>query len=233
MGTSPQFAFLHVGPDAERPALLVASLRRFHPEARIVHCADRNTPPVRGVDAVQRCDEDPAQLMSMRLSAFAELRFDTPTLFMDTDMLCVAPIDPSAALGAAEVAVCRREYRADDEFLADTWHIDLSEYKGMMLGEVYPYVACATIAKSPAFWKDCLEELTNLDPKFERWFGDQEAIRNLVRSGRYTPALLSEAEYGRLPEYLDGAEAPPKLIHFKGAARKQQMREMAKAMRIA
>jgi len=100
--------------------------------------------------------------------------------------------------------------------------MSLHEYSGMRVGAVYPYIACATISGRREFWSDCLDNLLRLDPKFHSWYGDQEAIRNVIRSGKYRISTLPESVYGCLPEY-EKRVPPPKIIHFKGSGRKSLM----------
>ena len=65
-----------------------------------------------------------------------------------------------------------------------------------------------------------------LPAKFHYWYGDQEAIRNIVNSGRYQVTDLPESLYACLPEYETPAVAPV-ISHYKG------MRKTLIAMRVA
>lgn len=233
MASGPSFVFLHVGPDAALPALLVRSIRAVHGGARIVQCTDRHTLAVDGVDEVRRFEGDTTTLMTFRLACFAALEQPAAALYLDTDMLCVGPLQPQALLGDCEVAVCSREFDRTAPFNTRFGGLDLTEYTGKTLGEVYPYIACATITRGAAFWVDCLANLSSLPQKFSRWYGDQEAIRNVVNLGKYRATHLPESVYGCLPERLSGDAAAPRLLHFKGAARKQLMFEYARRMKIA
>lgn len=230
---SAAFVFLHVGPAVEQPTLLVRSLRLFHPDAEVIQCTDRSTSEISGVSAVHRLEGDTSNLMTYRLASFAALERLEPALYLDTDMLCVAPIDPAAVLGGCDVAVCNREFSRGALINTRFNGLDLGEYEGRTLGEVYPYVACATIASSARFWQDCLANLHTLHRKFHSWYGDQEAIRNVVGCGKYKVGLLPESIYGLLPEAAGPRLASPRLLHFKGHHRKPLMIEFAKQLRIA
>ncbi len=100
--------------------------------------------------------------------------------------------------------------------------MDLAEYEGKTLGEVYPIIACFTVTRSPRFWQECLANLMQLDGKFHYWYGDQEAMRNVVRTDRFKVRYLPESKVACLPEYADPANLPLGL-HFKGPARKEWM----------
>src|SRR5262245_32213390 len=97
---TPAFAFLHVGAAVALPRLLVRSIRALHPHAEIVQCTDEETPAIEGVDDVRRLDGAVGGLMTFRLASFAALARRGATMYMDTDMLCIRPLDPAAELGS-------------------------------------------------------------------------------------------------------------------------------------
>lgn len=228
----PAFVFLHVGSDVDFPALLVKSLRALHGDAEIIQCSDRDTAAVAGVDGVKRLAGAATDLMTFRLASFAALDRREPALYLDTDMLCVQPLDPAALLGTCEVAVCSREFNRADVINTRFKGLDLGEYRGKTFGEVYPYVACTTVSAGGSFWADCLANLSALHPKFHYWYGDQEAIRNVVHAGAYKVALLPESVFGCLPERAGGVSPPPRLLHFKGPGRKSMMVEYARRLQL-
>jgi hypothetical protein len=226
------FVFLHVGPDATLPTLLVRSLRALHADAEIIQCADAATRAVDGVDTLWRHDADISKLMTFRLESFAALGLRSPAVYLDTDMLCVQQLDPAGMLGQGEIAVCGREFHCNDLLNTQFRNMDLTEYTGKTLAEVYPYVACTTVSADSSFWADCRENLRSLHPKFHFWYGDQEAIRNVVSAGKYGHQLLPESVYACLPDEHARAAPMPRLFHFKGAARKPLMLEHARRLRL-
>ena len=229
---SATFVFLHVGPASGFPTLLVRSIRAIQSDAEIIQCTDATTPVIEGVNSAARFAGDISNLMTFRLQSFATLNHAKPALYLDTDMLCVSRIDPVSELGECDVAVCHREFNCASPFNTGFAGLDLSEYTNMTLGDVYPYVACATVTRDGTFWSECLDNLRTLAPKFHYWYGDQEAIRNVIRSGRFNSKLLPESRYGCLPEAHASAEAPY-LMHFKGAHRKPLMLEFARKRGLA
>ena len=224
---SSVFVFLQVGREVDIPELFVRSLRKHNPDARIIQCSDPNSAAIPGVDEVRRLDGDCANLMTFRLQCFAEQAPNEPALYLDRDMICMRAIDPEALTGPHHVGVCKREFATGELFNASLFGMDLAEYAGKSMGEVYPYVACATATIGPRFWKDCLANLMTLDPKFHFCYGDQEAIRNIVQSERYGVRFLRESIYARLPEALGQSLDQPKFVHFKGRWRKPLMLEWA------
>jgi hypothetical protein len=60
-----------------------------------------------------------------------------------------------------------------------------------------------------------LDMYDKLDPKFKKWYGDQEVLKLYAES---EADMMPESVYGCLPEFNVG-EA--KILHFKGPSRKQ------------
>lgn len=227
--------FLHVGNDTALPTILAQSIRAQNPNARIIQCTDSDTPSVKGADEVIRIDGDTGRLMVFRLECFSRLGLHEPALYLDTDMICVAPFDPENFLDGLDVAVCERDYEGDELFRTDHPHPDLnrqgrtfSEHAGKTLFETFPYVACATITRDHLFWDDCLEILLELEEKYHVWYGDQEAIRRVVNDGRHRIGKIPENRFGHLPGSPDPDGGEPVLLHFKGAERKQMMIELGR-----
>ena len=224
------FVFLHVGEDISAPALLVSSIRRQTPDAQIIQCSDGATQEVPGVSAVHRETGDTGNLMSFRLAAFAALGLDRPAAYVDTDMLFVRPVDPVRVLGDTDVAVCDRSFGRDDVINTAFRGMDLTEYANRTFGEIYPYIACFTVTRGPAFWQACHEELLRLPEKFRFWYGDQEAIRNVADGGAFRVKKLPESICGCLPDRLAEISGAPRVLHFKGPQRKQPMIDHARSM---
>jgi hypothetical protein len=212
------------------PTILTRSLRAAHGEVHITQCTDRVTPAVEGVDDVARFDGNISRLMTFRLEAFARFHQVGPTFFLDTDMICLRPLDSEAALQGKDIAICRREYEPQTLVNPHAMGMDLAEYRGKTLDEVYPYLACAVVTRTPDFWAACRDALETMPEKFRIWFGDQEAMRVVVDSGRFTAAWLGESSYACLLDMETGRNAQPMICHFKGQARKPLMLSTARRL---
>lgn len=211
---APTIVFMHVGPDVQLPTIMARSFRRHNPDARIVQVTDLASPAIEGVDAVERRPAAHPNLMLFRMQLFAALPTTGPTWFLDTDMICNRPLMFEGG-GSPQVAVCVREFGCDAVFNHRFGPADFSEYAGRTFGELYPYVGCATLLENSGFWAECLTDYEALDPKFFHWYGDQEAIRNVVRSGRFPVAALPESLYACLPEH-ERPGLQPVISHYKG-----------------
>jgi hypothetical protein len=224
------FVFFHVGPDIEQAEMLVRSIRATNPECAIIQCSSEDTPEIQGVTRVSRSQGDPNNLMTYRLFAFASLGLTHPAIYLDTDMLVLAAIAPDGLLGEFDVALCRRDFDRELLHSGSQRGVDFPEHRHRPLGEVYPFVACATVTRSFDFWKRLTEILEDLDSRFHRWYGDQEAMRLWVEkesAGRFS--VLPETVFGCLPEKVSSLDGI-KVLHFKGHARKPLMPKMFDAI---
>jgi hypothetical protein len=219
---SQTVAFLQIGPDLQMAKILARSIRRHNPGTRILQISDTTSPGLEEVDEVIRHPRTHANVMLFRMQCFAQLPTDQPTWFLDTDMICHRPL---AVDGAPQVAVCLREFNRKQIFNHRFNGMDLSEHAGRTLGAVYPYVGCATRLHQTDFWARCLRNMEALPPKFFNWYGDQEALRNIVESGAYEVHHLPESLYACLPEH-EGKGPAPYISHYKGG-RKPLMLERA------
>jgi hypothetical protein len=232
MQSMSQFVFLHVGNDIGFPTLLVRSIRATNQDAVIYQCTDSDSPPIVGINHLLRVNGDTRNLMTFRLQAFSELGLTSPAIYLDTDMLVIAPIDVNTLLAGNDVALCQREFGREDTINISFKGMDLVEYQGKTFGEVYPYLACTTISKDNQFWVECRKNLFLLHEKFHFWYGDQEAIRNVSKSNRFKIKNLSEAKFACLPDKIDPRMKNIAIFHFKGPARKHLMVEYAKKMTL-
>jgi hypothetical protein len=209
------FVFMHIGNDISAPQKMVKSLLRYNPNANVIMLTNKDTPDVMGV--TERCEYDlnPNEMTYSRIKAFALRNLEEPALYVDTDMIFVGRVVVDECLGDAEVVMCRREFQREAIFNIEQRGIRFDEYKDMTIDEVYPFIACATATKNGAPWQIMLEMFDKIDPKFRKWYGDQEVLKLYAESEADT---MPESIYGCLPEHKhDGA----KIIHYKGPSRKQ------------
>ncbi len=221
----PTFVFFHAGADSEVPSMLVDSIRRSNVTATVIQCSDLTSPVVSGVTRVERFDGNPANLMTYRLSAFSRLALNTPAIYLDTDMLVQRTVDPAVLLGDRDVLLCRRDFDRDLFHSGSQRGVHFPEHRGKPLGEVYPYLACATITRDSSFWSELLLVIGSLDERFHRWYGDQEAMRRWVEtSDLLNVGFLPETDFACLPDRSHDLSKAAHILHFKGGQRKALMK---------
>jgi hypothetical protein len=224
------FVFYHAGSNLNEPKMLVQSIRRVDPEASVIQCSDEVTEEVPGVSKVSRFASDPKNLMTARLEAFANLGLDCPAMYLDTDMLMIGLVDPNSILESHDVMLCRRVFDCDARHSGSQRGIEYPEHAGRPLGEVYPYLACATVTSDARFWVELTDEIDTLDSRFHRWYGDQEAMRIWAeKRGSSRFGCLPESVYACLPEHAKFV-GDEKLLHFKGHWRKASMSKFSELL---
>lgn len=220
--------FMQVGDDPTFE-LFVWSVKLTNPSLNIIQCSDLTTKQINGTHHIHRISADPTNLMTFRLEAFSSLGLNEPAVYVDNDLIFLRSLDNlSEKLNGHRVGLCRRDYKRTVEFSDE--HIstyNLSEYRGVTLDEVYPYLACFTYSETASLWSSCLEVLKSIDPKFHKWYGDQEALRIISASGEFPHADLSENEYACVLDCFEDNKELAKAVHFKGG-RKVDMVRFAK-----
>jgi hypothetical protein len=216
-GEVSTFVFFRTGTEEELAYTkkFVASLRASNPNAEIIMCTDRHTPDIEGVTRRFELTLDTDNWMEYRLQIYAELRLTKPAMYLDDDMIVREAIDPTKLLGNRKVLLCERSFGRNLYFNTQMKGLDFYEHRGKKMHQVYPYLACATVTKDYLFWADLLFIMDHINPKYRKWYGDQECMRIWVGTANYGDyGVLSEADYACLPEELFGRN--PKIIHYKG-----------------
>jgi hypothetical protein len=210
------FVFFHVGKDISYPQKMVKSVLRHNPDADIIMCTDTDTPDVMGITDRYETEIDTDNLMYARTMAYTNLKLDRPAIYVDTDMIIQSEIDVEEILSGTQVAFCRRSFNGDDKFNIEQRGLRFDEYEGKSIGDIYPYVGCMVATRDGGVWADILSIFNSLEPKFKKWYGDQEALR--IYAEKYGCAEAPESVYGCLPEHKhDDA----KIVHYKGPSRKK------------
>jgi hypothetical protein len=215
------FAFFHVGDDISQPQKMVKSLLRHNPDAFITMYTDKDTPDVMGITRRVESEVEREELCYHRVKAYAETYASgiSPVMYLDTDMIVQGEIVVKDLLPRHnEVAFLRRDFQRDGVFNVEQRGLRFDEYKGKTLDEVYPYVGCTVVAEGVHVWKELLAIYDALDPKFRKWYGDQEALRIYAKKYPERVSEMRESVYGCLPEHKTG---DAKILHFKGPDRKK------------
>ena len=223
----PKIIFLHVGDDIYT-SIFAKSVKRVMPDAELIQCTDRSTPIIEGVDDVLRHSGDTSNLMTFRTECFSKITTSDTAIFLDTDMLLLQAINVEYLMGGFDIIACRRSFQRDTPVNTSFKGMDLAEYADSTLDQAWPYLACFTAVKDCDYWMSCNEALTSQIPeKFKFWYGDQEAIKMVLRSGEYKYGVIPEHIVACLPDLHSNDMPKPLALHFKGDARKQMMHSIA------
>ncbi len=184
------FVFLHIlkshDDDCSIQELFVKSVYTFFPNARLIQVSDLKTPKVKNVKEVFRFDGDPSKIMEFRINANQELDLKEPAIYIDSFIM-------------------KENFK----------NIEFKEFKNRTLGEIFPFIACFIKSNSSDFWLQMKNELNLIDSKYLYWYGDQVALKNLVKKSFENFDFVDEKLFACPPEYLDKKKFPF-IVHFKG-----------------
>jgi lipopolysaccharide biosynthesis glycosyltransferase len=224
---SQTFVFLQVGNSIE-PTILVKSIRKVMPGARIIQCSDKDTSAVDGISEIFRVEGDINNLMTLRLQAFSALGLASTAIYLDTDMVVLRPLDVDFLIGGADAVVCERSFDREVKMNPNFRDLDFSCYENKTHYEALPYIACFSVTRNSEFWAKAYQALLAMPPIFHYWYGDQEAIKALVQSSEFQIKKVPEWTYGCLPDKKIPASIKPRVLHFKGTKRKGWMLDYLK-----
>lgn len=178
----------------EGPALAdmcAQTVRHHHPNARIVHLTDTDTPPLALADECWRGhwdrEQEPVMLFRMRMWARLD---DEPTLLLDSDVLLRDVVDDVFEQDF-DVALTRRE-------------------------KPIPFNAGVIFAKNGDFFRALLYEARDYDPS--EFIITEKVLPQMVLSRRWNvlelPCTIWNCSRFE-PHYINAA----KVLHYKGFAK--------------
>jgi lipopolysaccharide biosynthesis glycosyltransferase len=173
-------SFVLVGDDRPWARLMVESVRKHLPYARIVQMSDPDTAAI--VDEVIRKPYD-GRMMSFRLEHLADFQHDS-MLILDDD--CIVKSDLSH--------VFKKPFD-----VALTLRTGPVYYDGIDMTESCPYNTGVMFSRSQGFWAKSAQVVRRLPDQFQRWWGDQMAIGLAARRGKWRVLELDVAQYNWSP----------------------------------
>lgn len=196
--------FLYVGAASAIPRIMVASVRKAMPHARVVQMSDEDTGKVPGVDEVIRRPWDRRFLMPYRLMHLKEFP-PVDAVFLDVDVVVQKDLSPLFR-DPFDIALTFRD-QTDPSLRKSPWAYEQMPFNtGVMLSR----------PSARAFWDDAYRTCVGMPESHRQWFGDQLAIkeaaaRTKLRLRRYPCAL-----YNYSPSRLNEDLSQKYVIHYKG-----------------
>jgi hypothetical protein len=190
---------------------LVQSVHATMPGVPAVQLTDERTPAVPGVQAVRRLPTAPMAVLRLAHQAAVTGAW----LFVDSDVVIQRDVR-DVFHQQFDVALTTRNWP----------HLKLAAG----FSERMPFNVGVVFSRSQAFWRDAEALVRQMPDDLQHWMGDQQAICDLVATGRFTLALLKGTRYN-LPPAADADRTPATekmerkafIIHYKGVSRKTQM----------
>ena len=207
------FVFSQMSDYNETPyaKIMVASIRRYMPDATIIQASDRHANPVLGINRIIKGDYDYQRhtLPGYWFQHILATGLDT-MIHCDTDIIFANSIE-EALQGDFDVAICKRP--PDDA-------------TSMAYRVLHPYNIGFIITKTLEFWDLCSGVMHTWYKEFT-WDLPQHVIGLVINSGFFKVKFLDGAIYNRTPLTPDERDDNVKVWHFKGN-RKQWMEKWAK-----
>ncbi len=202
----------------------VSSIKKNYPNCKIIQCTDLTTPKVEGIDIIYRSKIDQNKIMEGRIYSYSKLNLDTPSIFLDTDMLLVRKIPFNLFIDKADIFLLNRSFNLNSKMPRFFRGQIYEDHLLGSMGTLYPYIGCLIIAKTSKFWSDCYDMYKKLPNNYKFWFGDQKILKEIVKKNKYNFAFLDEADFACPPKFLL-ENKPPFFIHFKGKNFKNLIKE--------
>lgn len=223
------FNFFQTG-ESLYPPLLIRSIRKFFPDAFIIHTTDLSSRSYEGVDRLYRHDGDSSKFMAFRIEANLHINLTEQAIFLDSDML----ISRKFTLDKWEkndAVLCLREFNNESIIKTTFRGLNLVQYKNKTFGEIWPFLGCLNIVKGSNFWLECNNKLKSVDPQMLAWYSDQEVIRDVYneKKDQLLFDFARESLFACLPEFAD-INSMPFIMHFKGSQRKDLMVKLSKEL---
>lgn len=221
-GKDIEFVFFHVGADLSLPRFLINSIRKTNPESTITQVSDASSPQLTDTDQIYRYEFSHQAMMMARAEAYANLPpSGAIRVFLDTDMLVVNEITPSLFSSAAEIYLCRRYFDKEKLVNVNFRGMEMTEYSGVTLDTAWPYLGCFMATRQQYCLQVIYQLMTEMAPKYQNWYGDQIALRQLTERQEMKLASVSENHFGHLCDNLaytmNGIrDRAIKVLHFKG-----------------
>ena len=180
---------------------LVREARAVMPDVPVIQFTDRTTPEVDGVDAAIRLGDGP--MLERRLEHYASCGDEW--LFLDTDVSIRQDVRHVFDDPVFDVALPDRNWP----------HIPQGDHVMLTM----PFNTGVVFTRSGQFWRDVLETWRGL-PNRTDWLSEQQAVYQVVRTGRYRVKVLDGAIYNYPPKNASDPCDGVALAHYKGGARK-------------
>mgnify|MGYP001565565361 FL=1 len=180
--------------------IMIRSCLAVMPDVPIVQMTDMTSPEIPNVTEVRRLPSERMAVLRMRHQAACEGEW----LFLDTD--CVVKKDVRDVFKSSfDIALADRNWP----------HIPMTPQLEEFNREM-PFNIAIAFSRSPAFWQAAIEKMHQMPEDRQSWMGDQYAVCEVIREGRFTVKVLPGMIYHYPPGafYDDGNHAA--ILHYKG-----------------
>lgn len=203
--------FLHVGKISKVAQIMVASVKRAMPAAKIVQMTDYDTKPVIGVDEVIRKRYDGRFLMPYRMLHLQDFP-ETDAVFLDTDV------------------VVRKNLTSvfDEDFdIGLTIRLEpIIDPTGVDVTQTMPYNTGVMFSRptGKAFWQDAYRYCLALPDEKKEWWGDQLSVKAIADKTSLKIKTFPCDLYNHTPASENQDLGDKFVVHYKGKRKEWMLR---------
>lgn len=195
--------FLHVGKISKVAQVMVASVKRVMPAAKIVQMTDYDTKPVTGVDEIIRKRYDGRFLMPYRMLHLQD--FPEPqAIFLDTDIVVRKDLTPVF----------------DEDFdVGLTIRLGpIIDPNGVDVTKEMPYNTGVMFSKQAGkpFWAGAHRYCLSLPEEEREWWGDQISVKATADTSSLKLKTFPCNLYNYTPSSPDENLSDKFIVHYKG-----------------
>ncbi|TAM45247.1 MAG: hypothetical protein EPN55_08960 [Gammaproteobacteria bacterium] len=203
--------FMHIGKISKVAQIMVASVRKAMPAARIVQMTDSDTKPVTGVHDVIRKRYDGKYPMPYRLLHLKDFP-DAEAVFLDTDVVVQKDLAPVFE-NDFDIGLTIR-----DKPVLDPEGIDITATMPYNTGVMF------SRASGRPFWEAAYHYCLTFSDFEKEWWGDQLSIKAVADA---TPLKLKTFPcdlYNYTPDRPDEDLSGKFVVHYKGLRKEWMLR---------
>lgn len=195
--------FMHIGKISKVAQIMVASVRKTMPTARIVQMTDYDTKPVIGVHEVIRKRYDGKYPMPYRLLHLKDFP-DADAVFLDTDVVVQKDLSPI--------------FENDFDIGLTIRYGPILDLDGIDITKTMPYNTGVMFSRPAGrpFWDEAYRYCLTLPKEDKEWWGDQLSVKAAADTPPAHVKTFPCGLYNYTPSRPDEDLSEKFVVHYKG-----------------
>ncbi len=213
------FSFIYLyANNTQMGAKLSYSIKKHHPNSKIIQITNNSEKKILGIDFVERFDFSNENIMHDFIKVQIKIiKKYGPTVFLDADMLIIKPIEEFFSNDKFDFSITKRSSHYNNSYINPKIHKEnFPELVGQKWGEVMPYNAGIYYCNKIETLDYMLSVFKSMSKNFYKWYGDQIALSELVKSKKFKINFFDGEIYNYTPKSPFEDFSEKKVLHFKG-----------------
>ena len=217
------FSFIYLyGSNTQMGEKISYSIKKNHPSSKIIQITNFSEKKISGVDYVERFHFSNDTIMyDFIKSQIKIIKKYGPTVFLDADMLIIKPIDKFFSDKKFDFSITKRSLEYNNRYINPKLHKEnFPELIGKKWGDIMPYNAGIYYCNKAESLDYMLSVFNSMSKNFYKWYGDQIALKELVKSKKFKINFFEGEVYNYTPKSSFEDFTKKKVLHFKGKTKK-------------